>query len=366
MPLVFSMTVDCKRLAVPSRIVVRGTNWVGDTVISLPAAKELRRIFPAAHLTFWIPRGLSELVKASGIPDDVICFDKNSGGPLLRPFRMRRMLAGGRFDMAVLFQNAFESAFTSALAGIPVRAAFPTDLRGPLLNLRVPLRKDLRSRHQVFYYLAITDFLEDCFGRPKPCTNAPPDCSIRIGGRILQRAREILRSAGADLERPIFSLCPGSVNSEAKRWPGDYFAKLGDLLIHHTGAGAVFLGAPEESDLIDGIISMMHASGAVNLAGRADIITSMGVMKQAKMVISNDTGSAHLAVAASSTVLTVFGPTSAGATAPYGPNAYIVQGKAPCVPCRHFRCPLPNHPCMRGLTPEAVLGRVQEILSSQR
>ncbi len=339
---------------------------MGDTVISLPAAKELRRIFPTAHLTFWTPRGLRALVEASGIPDDVICFDKNSGGILQRPFRMRARLVEGRFDMAVLFQNAFESAFTSRLAGIPVRAGYPTDLRGPLLNLRIPRRKDLQSKHQVFYYLAITDFLWDRFGRPKPCANATPDCSIEIGKQSLDNAREILLSVNADPARPIFSLCPGSVNSEAKRWPGDYFARLGDLLIHDIGAQVVFLGAPDELDLIDGIVSRMHVPGAVNLAGKADIIASMGVMNQSTMVISNDTGSAHLAVAASSQVLTIFGPTSAGATAPYGPRAFIIQGNAPCAPCRHFRCPLSTHPCMRNVEPEAVLGRVEEILSSQR
>jgi len=358
------MKVDSNRPAVPSRIVVRGTNWVGDTVISLPAAKELKRIFPSAHFTFWAPRGLGSLLRATGIPDEVICFDKNSGGALQRPFRMRDSLVTGRFDMAVLLQNAFESAFTSWLAGIPVRAGYPTDMRGPLLSLRVPLRGDVRSKHQVYYYLAITDFLENHFARGGPRGTATPDCSIEIGQQSLHQAREILTSVDADLGRPVFSLCPGSVNSEAKRWPGDCFARLGDLLIHDIGAQVVFLGASEETDLIEGIISMMHVPGAVSLAGKADIIASMAVMNQSRMVISNDTGSAHLAVAASASVLTLFGPTSAGATAPYGANAHILQGSAPCAPCRHFRCPLPAHPCMRSIEPEAVLDSALEILAS--
>ncbi len=348
---------------VPSRIVVRGTNWVGDTVISLPAAKELRRIFPSAHVTFWTPHGLSSLVRATGIPDDVICFDKNSGGALQRPFRMRNSLIAGRFDLAVLLQNAFESAFTSWLARIPVRAGYPTDLRGPLLNLRVPLREDVRSQHQVHYYLAITDFLEEHFCGKRLRGITTPDCSIDIGEDSLQESRNILMSVDADMERPIFSLCPGSVNSEAKRWPGDYFARLGDLLIHHMGAQVVFLGAPEEVNLVEGIISMMQMPGAVSLAGKADIIASMAVMNQSAIVISNDTGSAHLAVAASSKVLTIFGPTSAGATAPHGTAAHIIQGNAPCSPCQHFRCPLTAHPCMRSIEPEAVVDRAAEILS---
>jgi heptosyltransferase-2 len=164
-----------------------------------------------------------------------------------------------------------------------------------------------------------------------------------------------------DLTRPIIALCPGSVNSEAKRWPADYFARLADFLVEREQTQVVFLGAPEEKGLIDGVIAQISSSRASNLAGVADMVTSLGVMHLSNLVISNDTGSAHLAVAASATVLTIFGPTSAAATAPYGPKAYIIQGEAPCAPCRNFRCPVPGHPCMRSITPEKVLQRMDEI-----
>jgi heptosyltransferase-2 len=129
-------------------------------------------------------------------------------------------------------------------------------------------------------------------------------------------------------------------------------------------AQVLFLGAPGESDLINGIISMMRRSGAVNLAGKAKMDVSMALMHLSRLVVSNDTGSAHLAVAASAAVLTIFGPTIADATAPYGPNAHIIQGVAPCAPCRHFRCPVQGHPCMTSLTPEAVLKKIGEIISN--
>ena len=139
------MTPKVSRPAPPSRIVVRGTNWVGDTVMSVPTIKELRRIFPSTRITLWVPSGLEPLVSATGVPDDVICFDGNSGGPMQRPFRMRRKLNSGNFDMSVLLQNAFESAFSSWLAGIPLRAGYPTDLRGPFSTLESPNQADQRQ-----------------------------------------------------------------------------------------------------------------------------------------------------------------------------------------------------------------------------
>jgi heptosyltransferase-2 len=352
--------------SLPSRIVVRGTNWVGDTVMSLPAAKELRRIFPFTNLTFWVPAGLASLVRATGIPDDIITFGADAGGPFRRPFHMRKVLASGAFHMAVLFQNAFEGAFTAWLAGVPLRVGYPTDLRGPFLNMPVLLTPQIRQKHQVFYYLAITEHLETVFrgeARSEPIT---PNCSIPLDAVSLERARNLLSSTGIAGVGPVFSLCPGSVNSEAKRWPPEYFSCLGDQLIERMDARIVFLGAPDERDLIDGIIlGMRSRRKAVSFAGRADMVTSMAIMSMSRVVISNDTGSAHLAVAAGAKVLTIFGPTSPGATAPYGPGVHVIHGEASCSPCKHFRCPRPDHQCMRSLRPEAVFRQVEWILLPQ-
>jgi heptosyltransferase II len=150
------------------------------------------------------------------------------------------------------------------------------------------------------------------------------------------------------------------VNSDAKRWPADYFAELADLLIQADGQ-VVFLGAPEEYDLINTIQSLMKNRGSMNLTRTSDMITAMSVMNLADMVISNDTGSAHLAAAAGASVLTIFGPTSPGATAPYGNRSYTIRGEAPCAPCRHFKCPLPTQLCMRNIKPASVFHRIQLV-----
>jgi heptosyltransferase II len=344
------------------RIVVRGTNWVGDTVMSVPAMRELRQIFPSSRISFWAPAGLAPLIQATGVPDEVVTFTSDCGGPLRRPFVMRKSLQRGEFHLAVLFQNAFESAFTAWLAGIPFRAGFPTDLRGPLLNIRVPLDPSVRTKHQVFYYLAVTDYLKRLVLAPTNDRPDVPSCAVNLPDEILERGRRLLQSLDVDSGLPFFCLCPGSVNSEAKRWPADYFARLADLIAEVFNGVAVFLGAPEEHGLIEGIVAETRSSKCVNLAGRTDMLLSMAIMRLSTMVVSNDTGSAHLAVAAGSRVLTVFGPTSAGATAPYGSTAYVIQGHAPCAPCRHFRCPVPGHPCMRGVLPDTVVQEVRGIL----
>jgi heptosyltransferase-2 len=338
-------------------------NWVGDTIISLPAARELRRIFPSSTVAFWGPEGLRGLVEAAGTADEFICFGASDRGPTRRALGMSRRLAAGRFDLAVLFQNAFESALTAGLARVPLRAGYATDLRGPLLNVKIPMKPRIKIVHQVYYYLALTDYLEERFYGRASTRSGIPDCSIPLRPDTLKRARDLMAGRGIRTDRPVFALCPGSVNSEAKRWPIDYFARLADLLAEEMHGETVFLGAPGEADLIEEIRGQMRTPRAVNLAGNADTVLSMAVMSLSRAVISNDTGSAHLAAAASAKVLTIFGPTSAGATAPFSPGAHVIEGSAPCAPCRHYRCPDPGHPCMRSIEPESVLRKVREIIA---
>ncbi len=342
------------------KILVRGANWVGDTVMTIPALKQIRRIFPDSHIEVWAPSGLEPLIKATNLVDGFIGFSPNGEAKIMRPFRTAQRIQSDKFDSVILFQNAFESALTTWLASIPERIGYSTDLRGALLTVKVPQPKNIRSKHEVFYYLEIADYLERTLFRV-PSGIVEPDCSISLTSDVVLQSEELLRGAGIDPQGIFFCLCPGSVNSEAKRWPPDYFTDL-TLMLNDLGP-VVFLGAPNEKDLIDSIIG--NAAGkAANLAGIADPITSMAIMGLAKLVISNDTGSAHLAVAAKGKVLTIFGPTKPGATAPYGPNAHIIQGKAACAPCRKFRCPEPDHKCMRSILPAEVFSRVLQITDS--
>jgi len=149
------------------RVVVRGTNWVGDSVMTVPALRALRRVLPHAHITLVIRPGTKGIFSEADFIDDVLVYDRK--GPLsvlgqVREWKRRR------FELAVLFQNAFEAALIPFLAGVPLRLGYATESRQALLTHPLPLPDWRSSKHEVFYYLYLVTALEQLlFGRSDVC-----------------------------------------------------------------------------------------------------------------------------------------------------------------------------------------------------
>src|SRR3982750_4146568 len=113
------------------RVVVRGTNWVGDSVMTVPALRALRRVLPNTSITLAIRPGTKGIFSEADFIDDVLVYDRRNAFsvvPQIREWKRRK------FDLALLFQNAFEAALIPFLASVPVRLGYATESRQPLLT----------------------------------------------------------------------------------------------------------------------------------------------------------------------------------------------------------------------------------------
>src|SRR5436305_7614132 len=137
-----------------SRVLVRATNWLGDAVMSLPAIRAIRGVFPHAHLALAARPWVADLYARERSIDRVILYPAQKGWRARREFAAR--LRAERFDGAILLQNAFDAALIAWLAGIPERIGYSRDGRGLLLTqaIAVPGPGDI-PRHQRFYYLEL-------------------------------------------------------------------------------------------------------------------------------------------------------------------------------------------------------------------
>src|SRR5262245_49146514 len=140
-------TNDCKSQNIPQNILVRGTNWIGDAVMTTPALRRLRAVIPAARITLLATPRTAGLFTASNSIDDLLIYQRQEEGS--RAFlQMARVLRARRYDLALLFQNAFEAALLAWAGGIPLRLGYAAQGRSWLLTHRLQRTAAQRNRHQ--------------------------------------------------------------------------------------------------------------------------------------------------------------------------------------------------------------------------
>ncbi len=342
------------------RIVVRGTNWVGDAVMTVPALRELRQLFPDAHLTLATRSWAQELFADADFIDDLLVNDRRGLGTVRAQVHEWKNC---KFDLAVLFQNAFEAALIPALARVPIRIGYATERRGFLLSHPLVLPDWRSSKHEVFYYLNIVAALDRLIkGGERSPDDYEPQPNIKISEGRRAGAVNFLVRHGVDGERKLIALCPGSINSRAKRWPAESFAALADLLIDRH-AQVLLIGSPEELDVsLEVARSMRHEP--LILTGKTNLSQAIEVLDTVDLLITNDTGPAHIAAALGRPTLVIFGPTNPLTTRPFSSNSEIVQQPPECAPCMLRDCPI-DHRCMTAITPAEVFARAQVMLGSQ-
>lgn len=327
----------------PQRILVRAPNWIGDAVMCEPALRGLRSLFPAAEVAMLGKPLIAELFAGYAGLDRVVVYDeKGAHAGLGGKWSLSGFLRRQRFDLAVLFQNAFEAAFITWLAGIPRRYGYATD--GRVLFLTEPVAVPPRDNpvHQVEYYWNML--------KPLGVSGAPPSPTLQSSTDEDRLADARFASAGINASDFIIGINPGSTYGSAKRWLPERFAEVARKLAERLATEArasvavAILGARGEESLGKDIASRLDCRSIV-LSGATTIRELMAVVKRCRLLITNDTGPMHIAAAYGVPVVAVFGPTDSRTTAPYGQEHAVVREAVDCAPCLLRECPI-DHRCM--------------------
>jgi heptosyltransferase II len=321
------------------RIVVRAPNWVGDVVLSLGAVRDVRRQFPSARIEVLARPSVAALYGAVREVDAV----RVSAG-----WRADTDTLRGAFDAAVLLPNSFGSALSPWRAGIRERWGYATDGRGVLLTRAAPVPRELRGESQVYYYramLAAVGF----------DVSASPDVSLRCPDEWTAKAAAL--RAG---RRVVLS--PGAAFGGAKRWLPERFAEVGDQLARERGAEVLIVGTASDRPLAERVASHMAERRRV-VCGETTLADLAAILDGAEVLVTNDSGTMHVAAALGTPLVAVFGPTDWRETAPVGTRHRLVREPVHCAPCMLRDCPI-DHRCMKAVASERVAKAAREVLAS--
>ena len=277
-----------------SALLVVLPSWLGDTVMAEPAMRALRNGVRPTHMASLGRPGLAGVLEGTGLLDASIEHDmRGIVGPLAASRALRRV-DPRRWDAIVLLPNSVRSALAARLVPAHRRVGFATDGRGWLLSQRLPAPARAMPVPAVDWYAELV-----VKGFNVQVTDRHP----RLRPSQAQRASATAALAG--VARPFALLNPGA-NRADKRWPADRFAAVGRAL-RGRGLEVVVNGGPAERALTAEVAS---ACGGIDLGPRSKSLgTLVGVLSEAALLVTNDTGPRHVAIGLDVPTVSLFGPT---------------------------------------------------------
>ena len=340
------------------RILIRSANWVGDAIMTTPAIRAIRRNFPSARITLLAKPWVAPVFEYNPDIDDIMIYqtaERHGGWAGL--YHLAQDVRRQRFDLAILFQNAFEAALLSFMAGIPRRMGFTTDGRTALLTDRIRTWRPLKKGHLIEYYLGLP------LGAGMTLHGTRLTLVITPEERRLARCYMTDKKLAGDL---VIGLNPGATFGTAKRWLPDRFAELGRRLIAGHKARVLIFGAPNEASLGRWLADEI-GDGAVNLCGQTSLRQAICLIEQCDLFVTNDSGLMHVAAALDIPQLAIIGPTDPVATGPINPASRIVHFPGVCEfsPCLKAHCPIADHRCMTAVSVDLVAREARALLSGE-
>lgn len=330
-----------------TRIIVKGTNWIGDVFLSLPAVYALSHIFPDAAVDIALKRPLGDLVGGVSAIDSVLDYDGTPRGELSLVRAMRR----ARYDIGVIFPRSLHSALLVYLGGARRRVGYRADGRSILLTDGVDRTPEIRALHQSHYYRHLVSVLGDPGDLVTPRICPAPDAAAW--------ADKFLGCAGYR-GGPLFGINPGAAYGDAKRWFPDRFAAVADRLAERFGGTVLIVGGAHDKAIQAEVATAME-SRPIMAAGATTIKQLIALISRCTLFVTNDSGPMHISAALGVPVAAVFGPTNPDTTSPMG-SASIVRHEFECSRCLLRSCPI-DHRCMKSVTAAEVFEAAVGLLN---
>lgn len=322
---------------------------IGDMVLSIPAFTAIKTAWPWTHLTILSSRASAAVLKNNPHVDEIIICDSLSS-PMER-LRLVRGLREHRFDLAIDPYDDYElkTAWIAWMSGATHRVGYAAYGREIFLNGPTPTIK--AGKH-------ITDVTFDLLKRIGiPSSDRQPviylDDAEQSGATTWLKENKLQN-------KKLIAVHPGAYY-ETQRWPTEYYADLIHSIHDRTEAEVIIFGGPTDAALIDDILRRINEP--VCTAVQADLRKFFALLSRCRLLVCNNSGPLHCAVALNVPTISLMGPTIKERWTPSGEKHHVLRkDDLPCIGCNLGTCKIDTHECLRGITPDKVFKIVRESI----
>ncbi len=340
---------------ISQKIVIFCPNWVGDVVMAVPFFDTVRRNYPEAEIIGVVRQYVKGVIEDGPWFDRLIpCNDKTFAGF----FKLLSAIRAIKPDIALLLPNSFRSALLARLGLSKKVFGYRRGARSLLLTggpapaadkdgyLPMPMQD---------YYLEICKWLRlDIASKARP--------ALFVSEKLKQKGALLFKKYGIKDTDMLIGINPGAKFGSSKCWPPDYFARLAELITKEWDCKVLLFVGPGEELIAESIIKKSSA-GIINTGpDKVDLALLKYLVHACSLLITNDTGPRHYAVAFDLPVLVIMGPTDYRYTNDNLEKTVVLRKEMACSPCHKPVCPR-EHECMRRIKPEEVLFAAKQLMN---
>jgi lipopolysaccharide heptosyltransferase I len=328
------------------RFLIVKLSSLGDLIFTLPAVAALRQAHPEARIDWVVARHWYPLLEGNPDVNNIVILDRASvGSYIFTAWRLRT----AHYTCAIDLQGLYKSAVLARLSGAPVRVGLTAGFaREPASALLYTRRVAPRSAHMVQRNMELV--------APLGAADSHYCFPLRVRPQAHARLRAQLAVEGLN---DYFVLSPGG-GWRSKCWPPDRYGELHRGLARRTGLRGVISFGPGERDLAEAV---RRTAGEPEPAViEMDVAQLMALVRDARFLVSGDSGPLHLAVAFGTPVVGLYGPTDPERNGPFGPGQVVVRNARPEETT--FRRGRHYSPSMLSITVDQVLAAVERRIGS--
>ena len=319
----------------PFRILIRSSNWLGDAVMSVPAVRAIKKGRPDAHVIILAPKKIAPMWKLISEVDEILSLPNKSLFSAVRLIRRQE-----RFDVAILFPNSLRAPLE--VWRVPRKVGYRGHARGWLLNqiVREP-RRPGPPEHHATRFLRIAD-----------------DCGADVD--LVRDANQAFSQTSNVNRQKLLGLCPGAEYGPAKRWLPERFAEAAAAISAQSDVKWILFGTKKDKAIGETIATAL-GENCSNRIGQTTLDQLIEELRGCRALLTNDTGTMHLAALLGLPVVAVFGSTEPALTGPLGNGHTIIRHHVECSPCFLHECPI-DFRCMKTVTVPEVVNAVMLIV----
>ncbi len=326
----------------PERILALVPNWLGDAAMCTPALRTLHRRYPEARLAIAGRAAIVDLLRGLPYIHESFVLPKQPG-PVASVMLGRKMRRAAR-DLAIVFPHSFRAAAIAKLTGSRRVIAYARNSRSWLLDDKVATNRVNGKIEPVYMVWEYLDLLQ-----PLACEYDGFGMELVADPMSVARVKEYLVG-----DRPLVGIAPGAAYGPAKRWPVERFAAVADRLVEEAGAQCVLLTGPGEEETRDTIRKLARHELTICDEARPTVDTLKATVSLLKLIVCNDSGPRHVAMAMGVPAVCVMGPTKPVYTEGPYETGRVLRVEVDCGPCQQPVCKT-DHRCMTRITPDVVV-----------